>query len=103
MAAMGLQQVREMPRWASGLAEVSQKRSSYSYLCSEQLMARRVGRLKQSAVQGGEGASKLCLLWTPLLLKNKLSSLCTGHCAAPPVLPAERGYDMVSAPASLYD
>lgn len=100
MAAIGLQQVREVPRWGSGLAEVSQKRPTHSYLCSKQLVARRVGRLKQSAVHGEEGDSKVCLLWTPLLLKNKLSLLHTGHCAAPPVLPAERGYDVVSASAS---
>lgn len=100
MAAIGLQQVREVPRWGSGLAEVSQKRPSHSYLCSKQLVARRVGRLKQSAVHREEGDSKVCLLWTPLLLKNKLSLLRTGHCAAPPVLPAERGYDVVSASAS---
>lgn len=93
--AVGLQQVREVPRWVSGLAEVSQKRPTHSYLCSKQLMARRVGRLKQSAVHGGEGNSKVCLLWTPLLLKNKLSLLHTGHCASPPALSAERDYDLV--------
>lgn len=87
-AAIGLQQVREVPGWVSGLAEVSWKRPTHSYLCSKKLMARRVGRLKQSAVHGGEGNSKVCLLWTPLLSKNKLSLLHIGQCAAPPVLPA---------------
>lgn len=56
-------------------------------------MARRVGKLKQSAVHEGEGSSKVCLLRTPLLLKNKLSLLCTGQYAASPACPLQRGYE----------
>lgn len=81
-----------MPEWVSGLAEVSQKRPTHSYLRSKQLMVRRVGRPKQSAVHGGEGHSKVCLLGTPLLLENKLSLLHTGQRAARPGLPAQRGW-----------